>query len=62
MATDSQRSLASIIGNLNDLLNESTYNRERGKSYVERLQSLNAATQPDPASWTQTGQRQQGGH
>jgi polysaccharide biosynthesis/export protein len=41
LATTGQRNVAELIGGLNDLLNEQTYNRERGKSFIERMKAIN---------------------
>ncbi len=45
MATTGQRGLTDIIGSLNDVMNINAYNRERGKSYVERIKAIGAASQ-----------------
>jgi protein involved in polysaccharide export with SLBB domain len=42
LATTGQRTLTEMINTLNELLNEQTYNRERGKSYIERMKAINA--------------------
>jgi protein involved in polysaccharide export with SLBB domain len=47
LATTRQRTLADSIGQLNDLLNEHTYERERGKSYIETLKAAGSASHPD---------------
>lgn len=45
LMTEGQRTMAQTIGQLNDLLNASAYNRERARSYVERLKAVNGAEQ-----------------
>lgn len=47
LLTSGQRDLTRTIGQLNDLLNESAYNREKGKSYIERIKAINGADRGD---------------
>jgi protein involved in polysaccharide export with SLBB domain len=44
LATAGQRDLAGIISRLNDLLNQSTFQREQAKSDLERIKAAGAAT------------------
>ncbi len=47
MSTENQRSLAATISNLNDLLNQDTFNRERAKALSDQLGAIHDQTQPD---------------
>ncbi len=47
LSTDQQHDLSVMVSALNDLVNDNTYHRERGKSYLERIRALGAASKPE---------------
>lgn len=49
LSFSAQRNIADTVSKLNDILNENTYNRERGKAFLERIKAAATATQTNAA-------------